>query len=184
MAQLHDRDRSVLILRFGLKDGQRSTLQSIGDQLGVSRERVRQIERRGLSRLLRALRGMAPDVARSQAGAIDDWHPQGVAALFETIFEPPPPAGAPAAPAADPPVSRPHPARPAQQPDSAPGNHRERLERIRSKHRRAYKPWTKDEEAALSRAFQAGETVEQMCHRLGRQPGGVSSRLRRLGLID
>ncbi len=48
---LAPRDREVIELRFGLKDGQARTLDEVAQLLGVTRERVRQIESRGLVRL-------------------------------------------------------------------------------------------------------------------------------------
>jgi RNA polymerase primary sigma factor len=48
---LTPRDREVIELRFGLKDGQARTLDEVARMLGVTRERVRQIESRGLIRL-------------------------------------------------------------------------------------------------------------------------------------
>jgi RNA polymerase primary sigma factor len=58
LAVLNPRMRRVLALRFGL-DGERSrTLEEIGTELGVTRERVRQLE----SRALRELRQRAPDL--------------------------------------------------------------------------------------------------------------------------
>lgn len=51
MADLTPQQRQVLTLRFGLDDGQTMTLARIGDQLNISRERVRQIEREALSKL-------------------------------------------------------------------------------------------------------------------------------------
>lgn len=51
MADLTPQQRQVLTLRFGLEDGQTLTLAKIGDQLNISRERVRQIEREALSKL-------------------------------------------------------------------------------------------------------------------------------------
>jgi RNA polymerase nonessential primary-like sigma factor len=51
MADLTPQQRQVLTLRFGLEDGQAMTLARIGDQLNISRERVRQIEREALSKL-------------------------------------------------------------------------------------------------------------------------------------
>ncbi len=48
---LAPRDREVIEMRFGLKDGRSHTLDEVAQVLGVTRERVRQIEARGLSRL-------------------------------------------------------------------------------------------------------------------------------------
>ena len=45
------RERRVIELRYGLEDGYNRTLAELGDELGVSRERVRQIESRALGRL-------------------------------------------------------------------------------------------------------------------------------------
>ncbi|MBI2582806.1 hypothetical protein HYV98_00930 [Candidatus Azambacteria bacterium] len=51
---LASRTREVIEKRFGLKDGRRWTLESIGQQFGITRERVRQIEADGLRTLRRA----------------------------------------------------------------------------------------------------------------------------------
>jgi RNA polymerase primary sigma factor len=48
---LTPRDREVIELRFGLRDGQPRTLEEVARVLGVTRERVRQLELRGLARL-------------------------------------------------------------------------------------------------------------------------------------
>jgi len=48
---LAPRDREVLELRFGLKDGRARTLDEVARVFGVTRERVRQIEGRGLDKL-------------------------------------------------------------------------------------------------------------------------------------
>ncbi|TMC60087.1 MAG: sigma-70 family RNA polymerase sigma factor, partial [Chloroflexi bacterium] len=42
--QLSDRERSVIERRFGLRDGQSRTLEEVGQEFGVTRERIRQIE--------------------------------------------------------------------------------------------------------------------------------------------
>lgn len=49
--ELSERERIVLRLRFGLDDGRSKTLEEIGEVLGVSRERVRQIESEALAKL-------------------------------------------------------------------------------------------------------------------------------------
>jgi RNA polymerase primary sigma factor len=54
LSELPDRERQVLELRFGLEDDQPKTLREIGEVLGLSRERVRQIESRALNRLRRS----------------------------------------------------------------------------------------------------------------------------------
>ena len=53
LAALPERTRQVLVLRFGLASGTPRTLEEVGALLGVSRERVRQIERRALATLRR-----------------------------------------------------------------------------------------------------------------------------------
>jgi RNA polymerase primary sigma factor len=49
--QLSKRERDVLEMRYGLKDGQAHTLEEVGQLLGVTRERVRQIESKALRKL-------------------------------------------------------------------------------------------------------------------------------------
>ena len=48
---LSDRERKVIELRFGLKDGHPRTLEEVGKVFGVTRERIRQIESKTLSKL-------------------------------------------------------------------------------------------------------------------------------------
>jgi RNA polymerase primary sigma factor len=51
VARLEDREREVLELRFGLRGDEPCTLEEIGQRYGVTRERIRQIELRGLRKL-------------------------------------------------------------------------------------------------------------------------------------
>jgi RNA polymerase primary sigma factor len=48
---ISDRERRVLQLRFGLEDGRSRTLEEVGREFGVTRERIRQIEAKALRKL-------------------------------------------------------------------------------------------------------------------------------------
>ncbi len=49
--QLTEREKRVLKLRFGLEDGTQRTLEEVGKEFGVTRERIRQIEVKALRKL-------------------------------------------------------------------------------------------------------------------------------------
>jgi RNA polymerase primary sigma factor len=51
LASLSARESRVLQLRFGLQDGRAYTLEEVGQKFGVTRERIRQIEAKALSKL-------------------------------------------------------------------------------------------------------------------------------------
>ena len=51
MEELNDRDRQVVIMRYGLADNEPKTLGEVAEILGLSRERVRQIEERAVNTL-------------------------------------------------------------------------------------------------------------------------------------
>ena len=51
MATLTDREKKVLSLRFGLEDGRARTLEEVGKEFNVTRERIRQIEAKALRKL-------------------------------------------------------------------------------------------------------------------------------------
>jgi RNA polymerase primary sigma factor len=65
LQSLHHRERRVLELRFGISNTRPQTLEEVGDRLGVSRERVRQIEKAALARL----RGQTNLTGRPRAAA-------------------------------------------------------------------------------------------------------------------
>ncbi|MFH0863748.1 MAG: RNA polymerase sigma factor RpoD [Candidatus Gottesmanbacteria bacterium] len=51
LSTLSDREKKVLILRFGLDDGRPRTLEEVGREFAVTRERIRQIEAKALRKL-------------------------------------------------------------------------------------------------------------------------------------
>lgn len=56
LSSLNERERRVIELRFGLKDGHPRTLEEVGRVFGVTRERIRQIESKTLSKLRHPVR--------------------------------------------------------------------------------------------------------------------------------
>ncbi|MGH3443378.1 MAG: sigma-70 family RNA polymerase sigma factor [Nitriliruptorales bacterium] len=51
LAALDARERAVLMWRFGMMDGEEHTLEEIGEHFGLTRERIRQIEKKTLTKL-------------------------------------------------------------------------------------------------------------------------------------
>ena len=51
LSTLTEREEKVLRLRFGLEDGRQRTLEEVGQEFQVTRERIRQIEAKALRKL-------------------------------------------------------------------------------------------------------------------------------------
>jgi RNA polymerase sigma factor (sigma-70 family) len=66
LAALPSRDRDILRARYGFADGEAQTLQTVANTLGLSRERVRQLEKRALARLMGAAREAGLDAWLAQ----------------------------------------------------------------------------------------------------------------------
>ncbi len=56
LSELSEREQEVIRLRFGLDDGQIRTLEQVGHEFGVTRERIRQIEAKTLAKLRHPMR--------------------------------------------------------------------------------------------------------------------------------
>ncbi len=56
LADLKERERQVIVLRFGLEDGHPRTLEEVGKEFNVTRERIRQIEAKALRKLRNPVR--------------------------------------------------------------------------------------------------------------------------------
>ena len=55
---------------------------------------------------------------------------------------------------------------------------------IRERYGQAYQPWTHQDDEHLRACFAAGAPIGDLADELGRQPGAIRSRLRKLGLLD
>ncbi|MFP5394288.1 MAG: sigma factor-like helix-turn-helix DNA-binding protein, partial [Gammaproteobacteria bacterium] len=63
LAKLPDKQRAVVMRRFGLDNDDPATLETLAEEMGVTRERVRQIQQEALVKLKRAMaaRGVGRD---------------------------------------------------------------------------------------------------------------------------
>jgi len=67
LASLSDKQREILIRRYGLGDRVEETLETIGRELGITRERIRQLQSKAEARLRFQIILLAPHFARSMA---------------------------------------------------------------------------------------------------------------------
>jgi RNA polymerase primary sigma factor len=56
LGELSEREQEIVRMRFGLDDGQARTLEDVGREFGVTRERIRQIEAKTLAKLRHPMR--------------------------------------------------------------------------------------------------------------------------------
>ena len=66
LEELNERERQVLVMRFGLADGRIHTLEEVGKHFNVTRERIRQLETKALAKLRQ------PSRARKLEGYLGD----------------------------------------------------------------------------------------------------------------
>jgi RNA polymerase primary sigma factor len=71
LEKLQPRERDVVRLRFGLDDGHQRTLEEVGAELKITRERVRQLELRAM-RKLRQIGEQIEDLRRNQGLEFED----------------------------------------------------------------------------------------------------------------
>ena len=57
------------------------------------------------------------------------------------------------------------------------------VEEVNKKYPDAYKKWTQEEDKMLIRAYNNGETINNLAKLFGRQSGGIRSRLKKLNEI-
>jgi RNA polymerase primary sigma factor len=56
LEQLSEQEKKIIVLRYGLDDGDPQTLEAIGKRFGITRERVRQVESKALEKLRRIIK--------------------------------------------------------------------------------------------------------------------------------
>ncbi len=61
-------------------------------------------------------------------------------------------------------------------------NYQDRLNAVKQKHPNAYESWTSEQENLLRKMHKGGAPIHAIASALKRQPGAVSSRIRKLGL--
>src|SRR3954469_15395377 len=82
-----EREREIIARRFGLFD-RKETLEQIGELLGITRERVRQLEKAVITRLKTAAeQGSLPNIPELQTKLIEELHAMGEIARVSDLSE-------------------------------------------------------------------------------------------------
>ena len=55
LAELTQREREILVIRFGLDEDEEMSLENLGQRFGLTRERIRQIQEKALTKLRRKM---------------------------------------------------------------------------------------------------------------------------------
>lgn len=71
VADFSPKQKRVIFGRFGIKDGKRATLQEIGDEFGITRERVRQIEENAIDKLSQQVKEGAGSLINGAVSYLD-----------------------------------------------------------------------------------------------------------------
>jgi len=63
-------------------------------------------------------------------------------------------------------------------------NYYEKMAQIKEQYPNAYEPWSNEADDELKKLYSQGKQTKELCELFGRQPGGIKSRLKKLGLIE
>lgn len=86
LADLTERERTVVERRFGLGGGEQETLDAIGQDLGVTRERIRQLEEKALAKLRHPARvSRLHGYADVESARVDDVTPAQASAVVDAL---------------------------------------------------------------------------------------------------
>jgi hypothetical protein len=166
----------IVSRRFGFDGQPADSLQRLGDCYGISRERVRQLEQRA--------------VRKCRSKTMLQRYETHLQTTFSELVGPPR-AGIASLQIAKNYIQTPQSidgvAITLSSPDSwnlpAPdkGSTTSKLGKIRQIYPRAYTPWTAAEDEDLRQRYTLGATIEELVTIFQRQPGGIRSRLTKLG---
>jgi len=138
--------------RYGLHGEKPKTLESIGEEMGITRERVRELQNKALAKL-RLPQRRKRLIERLSDKATEWLHMTTLQPVSQSIASP---------------------INPKSLPDF--------ITVVRRNYPRAYEPWTLEEEQRLVELSQKGLTHDEIASQLHRKPGAIRSRLHKLGM--